>query len=141
MNTAPRRILLIEDETEFASLICMLLKHHNYEVCVAATAGNGLAQVAQWNPDLVLLDVSLPDVDGWIVCERIRESLTIPIIFVTSASSRADITYGLHLGADDYLVKPFRMKELLARIEKVIERRHPPQKYLPPSQKQIHSLD
>ncbi len=134
MDNALRRILLIEDETEFASLICMLLKHHNYEVCVAATAGSGLAQVAQWNPDLVLLDVSLPDIDGWIVYKRIRESLTIPIIFVTSASGRADITYGLHLGADDYLIKPFRMKELLARIEKVIGKRHAEMESLPSSQ-------
>jgi len=81
-----------------------------------------LREAYAWQPDLVVLDIMMPDMDGWTVCERLRELSDVPIIFVTAIGKEADVVRGLEMGADDYLVKPFSPRELVARIEAVLRR-------------------
>jgi two-component system KDP operon response regulator KdpE len=84
-----------------------------------------LTQAREWHPDLVILDIMMPDMDGWTVCQRIREVSDVPVIFMTALGAEKDVVRGLQLGADDYIVKPFGAKELVARIQAVL-RRHKP---------------
>jgi two-component system KDP operon response regulator KdpE/two-component system response regulator VicR len=81
-----------------------------------------LRQAYSWQPDLVLLDIMMPEMDGWTVCQRLREMNDVPIIFVTAVGQERNIVRGLQLGADDYIIKPFSTKELQARIEAVLRR-------------------
>jgi len=85
-------------------------------------AQRALRQAYAWQPDLVLLDIMMPDMDGWAVCQRLREMSEVPIIFVTAVGQERNIVRGLQLGADDYIVKPFSTKEMQARIEAVLRR-------------------
>jgi two-component system KDP operon response regulator KdpE len=91
-------------------------------VDLAYDGAEGLRQAYALQPDLVVLDIMMPDMDGWTVCERLRELSDVPIIFVTAVGKESDIVRGLEMGADDYLVKPFSPRELLARIEAVLRR-------------------
>ncbi len=118
----PTRILVVEDDPAIASLIQLQLEAKDYQVIVAHDGAEGLRQAYAWQPDLVVLDIMMPDMDGWTVCERLRELSDVPIIFVTAIGKEADIVRGLEMGADDYLVKPFSPRELLARIEAVLRR-------------------
>ena len=117
------KILVVEDDTAIASLIRLQLENRDYQVQVAKNGVDGLRQAYSWQPDLVVLDIMMPDMDGWTVCERLRELSEVPIVFVTAVGKEADIVRGLEMGADDYLVKPFSPRELLARIEAVLRRR------------------
>jgi two-component system KDP operon response regulator KdpE len=116
------RILVIEDDSAIASLTQLQLETRGYEVQLASDGVEGLRHAYAWQPDLVVLDIMMPDMDGWTVCERLRELSDVPIIFVTAIGKEADIVRGLEMGADDYLVKPFSPRELLARIEAVLRR-------------------
>jgi two-component system KDP operon response regulator KdpE len=116
------RILVIEDDPAIASLTHLQLENRGYEVQIAHDGVEGLRQAYAWQPDLVVLDIMMPDMDGWTVCERLRELSDVPIIFVTAVGKEADIVRGLEMGADDYLVKPFSPRELMARIEAVLRR-------------------
>jgi two-component system KDP operon response regulator KdpE len=98
------------------------LENRGYEVQIADDGAEGLRQAYAIQPDLVVLDIMMPDMDGWTVCERLRELSDVPIIFVTAVGKETDIVRGLEMGADDYLVKPFSPRELLARIEAVLRR-------------------
>jgi len=116
------RVLVIEDDPAIASLTQLQLENRGYQVNIAKDGGEGLRQAYAWQPDLVVLDIMMPDMDGWTVCERLRELSDIPIIFVTAVGKETDIVRGLEMGADDYLVKPFSPRELVARIEAVLRR-------------------
>lgn len=113
------RILLVEDEDAIAEPLADGLRREGFDVDWAATGADALEAPA---PDLVLLDLRLPDTDGLDVCRRLRERSDVPIIVVTARGEEADRVVGLELGADDYVVKPFGLRELIARIRAVTRR-------------------
>src|SRR5512146_1193837 len=113
------RILVVEDEDAIAQPLVEGLKREGFEVERAATAG---AALAAGPSDLVLLDLRLPDGDGFDVCRSLRERSDVPIIVVTARGEESDRVVGLELGADDYVVKPFGLRELIARIRAVSRR-------------------
>ena len=118
----PEKILIIEDDDSLATLTRLQLESKSYLVQIAHNGAEGLRQAYSWQPDLVLLDIMMPDMDGWTVCQRLREMNDVPIIFVTAVGQERNIVRGLQLGADDYIIKPFSTKELQARIEAVLRR-------------------
>ena len=117
-----RNILVVEDDRNISDLIQMYLVKEGFEVRIAADGGKAIAEFQKSAPDLILLDIMLPVMDGWAVCAKIRETSKVPIIMLTAKSEVFDRIQGLEMGADDYLVKPFEMKELLARINAVLRR-------------------
>ena len=119
------RILIIEDDHSLANLIRWQLEREAFDAQTATCAADGLAQVSEWHPDLVLLDIMMPEMDGWTVCQRIREISDVPVIFITALGAEKDVVRGLQLGADGYIVKPFGTKELVARIQAVLRRHQP----------------
>ena len=116
------RILIVEDDNELAEFTSWQLTRAGYQTQTARRGAEGLDRVREWQPDLVILDIMMPDMDGWTACQQIREISDIPIIFTTALGTEKDIVRGLELGADDYLVKPFGPKELIARIRTVLRR-------------------
>jgi two-component system KDP operon response regulator KdpE len=116
------RILVIEDDPAIASLTQLQLENRGYQVEIAKNGVEGLRQAYAWQPDLVVLDIMMPDMDGWTVCERLRELSDVPIVFVTAIGKEQDIVRGLEMGADDYIVKPFSPRELVARVDAVMRR-------------------
>ena len=117
-----RNILVVEDDRNISDLIQMYLVKEGFEVRIAADGGKAIAEFQKSVPDLILLDIMLPVMDGWAVCATIRETSKVPIIMLTAKSEVFDRIQGLEMGADDYIVKPFEMKELLARINAVLRR-------------------
>ncbi len=117
-----QRILLIEDDASLAEFTQWQLEHHGYQVQVALRSQEGLAILETWHPDLVLLDIMMPEIDGWTLAEHIRQKSNVPLIFTTALGAERDVVRGLELGADDYLPKPFGPRELLARIRAVLRR-------------------
>ena len=117
-----RNILVVEDDHNISELIQMYLLKEGFEVRIAGDGGKAIREFETQAPDLVLLDIMLPVMDGWAVCARIRETSRVPIIMLTAKSEVFDRIQGLEMGADDYIVKPFEMKELLARINAVLRR-------------------
>ena len=115
-------VLIVEDDRNIAELLQMYLEKEGYAVTVAGDGGQGLAKFRAIKPDLVLLDVMMPGMDGWAVCKAIRAESQVPIIMLTAKSQTDDKVQGLRAGADDYVTKPFEMKEGLARIEAVLRR-------------------
>ena len=116
------KILIVEDDRNIADLLRLYLEREGYEVAIAADGLKGLEKFRQEQPALVLLDVMLPGMDGWGVCRSIRSESKTPIIMLTAKSETEDKVAGLKQGADDYITKPFEMKEVLARIEAVLRR-------------------
>ena len=117
-----RNILVVEDDRNISDLIQMYLVKEGFEVRSAYDGGKAIEEVEKQAPDLVLLDIMLPVMDGWAVCRKIRETSKVPIIMLTAKGEVFDRIQGLEMGADDYIVKPFEMKELLARINAVLRR-------------------
>ena len=115
-------VLVVEDDRNIAELLQMYLEKEGYAVTVAADGGQGLSKFRSIKPDLVLLDVMMPVMDGWAVCRSIRAESQTPIIMLTAKGETDDKVTGLKSGADDYITKPFEMKEVLARIEAVLRR-------------------
>ncbi len=115
-------VLVVEDDRNIAELLQMYLEKEGYAVTIAADGGQGLAKFRAIQPDLVLLDVMMPVMDGWSVCKAIRNESQTPVIMLTAKSETEDKVSGLKQGADDYITKPFEMKEVLARIEAVLRR-------------------
>jgi two-component system KDP operon response regulator KdpE len=109
-------VLLVDDEVSIQKAIAPLLRSRGYEVEVAGTGAEGLAIAAAHPPDLMILDLGLPDIEGTEVCRRIRLTSTLPIVVLSARGSEADKVAALDLGADDYITKPFGPEELLARI-------------------------
>ena len=114
-------VLVVEDDKNIRDLLKMYLEK-SYSVSTAADGNEGLAMFRSVKPDLVLLDVMMPGMDGWTLCRIIREDSQVPIIMLTAKSELDDKVAGLRAGADDYITKPFEMKEVLARIEAVLRR-------------------
>ena len=116
------KILIVEDDNNIADLLRLYLEKENYEVCIASDGGKGVEQFRRFQPDLVLLDLMLPVLDGWGVCKTIRAESMTPVIMLTAKGETEDKVNGLKIGADDYITKPFEMQEVLARIEAVLRR-------------------
>ncbi len=118
-------ILIIEDETDIQELIKFNLEKESYRVTSTLTGEEGISQVKASHPDLVLLDLMLPGIDGFEVCRRLKsddETKKIPIVMITAKGEESDIVSGLELGADDYITKPFKPRILIARIRSVLRR-------------------
>ncbi|MHC4981424.1 MAG: response regulator transcription factor, partial [Planctomycetota bacterium] len=121
-------ILIVEDEAEIADLIRYHVQREGAKAVVAPTGRKALEAVERRPPDLVVLDLMLPDIDGLEVCRRLRwqaETRTLPILIVSAKGEESDIVAGLELGADDYVTKPFSPKVLMARIRNLLRRRRP----------------
>jgi two-component system response regulator ResD len=116
------RVLIIEDGEQDRNLVKTLLEREGYEVIEAETGEKGLELLETAQPDLVILDLILPGVDGLEVCRRIRAKHEIPVIMVTAREEEVDTVVGLELGADDYVVKPYRTREFLARVRAMLRR-------------------
>ena len=117
-----KRILIVEDEKNIAVTMQYNLRREGYEAEIAGDGGLGLTRALSGEFDLILLDIMLPVMDGFSVCERIRQRSQVPIIFVTAREDEKDKIFGLDTGADDYVTKPFSYKELLSRIRANIRR-------------------
>ena len=116
------RVLVIEDDPAYARVLRLNLEASGYRVAHARTGGDGLAQVDAFNPGVVILDLMLPDIDGYQICRQIREQSEVPIIMLTAKRAEQNVIQGLLTGADDYMTKPFSVDELLARIKTVLRR-------------------
>ena len=115
-------VLIVEDDKNIQELLQLYLEKEGYAVTVAGDGGQGLAKFRAIKPDLVLLDVMMPVMDGWEVCKAIRAESRTPVIMLTAKGELDDKITGLKAGADDYVTKPFEMRELIARIEAVLRR-------------------
>ena len=120
-----RRVLVIDDDDDIRSLVAELLQRAGLEVDQAADGRSGLRAFHQSPPDLVVLDVSMPDFDGWQTLERIRDLSDVPVMMVTARGAELERVRGLQAGADDYLVKPFGRQELVARVQALLRRARP----------------
>lgn len=122
MKNMKTKILVVDDDYNIADLIRLYLEKGMYEVMTAYNGKVAMEAFYQWTPDMVLLDIMMPELDGWEVCRQIRKSSRIPIIMLTARGETFDKVLGLELGADDYMVKPFDPKELTARVKAVLRR-------------------
>ncbi|WIV12508.1 response regulator YycF [Proteiniborus sp. MB09-C3] len=117
-----KRILIVEDEKPIADILSFNLKREGYDVIVAYDGQDAIDKTFSENPDLILLDVMLPKKDGFQVLKEIRQKLQIPVLMVTAKEEEVDKVLGLELGADDYITKPFSMRELVARVKANLRR-------------------
>ena len=115
-------VLVVEDDRNIAELLQMYLEKEGYVVTLAFDGGQGMSKFRTIRPDMVLLDVMMPVMDGWSVCRAIRAESDTPVIMLTAKGETSDKVMGLKAGADDYITKPFEMKEVLARMEAVLRR-------------------
>lgn len=128
MSTSPvPRILLIEDEPSIADTITYSLETEGFQCQWRATAAEALTALADSPPQLIILDIGLPDINGFELCKRIRQTHETPIIFLTARSDEIDRVVGLEIGGDDYMVKPFSPRELAARVKAILRRVRQPQ--------------
>ena len=118
----PKKVLIVEDDNNIAELLHLYLEKEGFETQVAKDGSKGVELYRSFQPDLVLLDIMLPILDGWGVLKKIREQDNTPVIMLTAKGELSDKVTGLESGADDYIVKPFEMKEVLARIHAVLRR-------------------
>ncbi|HEY6150285.1 MAG TPA: response regulator transcription factor [Gaiellaceae bacterium] len=135
MATRVQTVLVVEDETSIASFVALYLKNAGYRVQTAGTGQEALDALSHDRPDLVVLDLMLPDIDGIEVCRRIRRGSDLPILMLTARDEDVDKIIGLEVGADDYLTKPFNPRELVARVKSILrravpERREPQERQL-----------
>jgi len=120
---AGERLLVVDDEDNIRYMLDAALSHLGFEVATAATGRDALTSVAEWRPDAVLLDVMLPDLDGFEICRRLRsEGNRTPVLFLTARDATEEKVRGLTLGGDDYVNKPFSLEELVARVRAVLRR-------------------
>ena len=122
MRQLTPKILVVDDDRAIVSVIRGILEPDGYGVVVAADGAAALAAFVKETPDLVLLDITLPDTDGYTICRRIRESSKVPIIMVSARDSDGEKIAGFRCGADDYVTKPFSVRELLARVKAILRR-------------------
>jgi len=122
---AGERILVVEDESAIVDIVCRALRRHGYETESAGDGDAALDKAATLRPDLVILDLMLPKMDGWEVCRRLRampETASTPVIMLTARRDERDVLEGLEIGADDYIKKPFSLAELVARVRALLRR-------------------
>jgi two-component system response regulator MprA len=118
----PARVLVVEDDADLARAVALELEHGGYEVRLERDGPGGLRAEREWTPDLVLLDLGLPSLDGIEVCRRLRAAAPVPIVIVTAREAVEERVRGLDAGADDYVVKPFSLQELAARVRSALRR-------------------
>ncbi len=116
------KVLLVEDEEKMRELIKIAFKKESFETIEAVDGKQGLNLFRSIQPDIVILDVMLPEIDGWTVCREIRRTSNVPVILLTARGEEFDKLFGFELGADDYMVKPFSPKELIARVKALLRR-------------------
>ena len=126
-ETETVRILIVEDDESISEIVSRVLSAEGYDTCVAENGVKGIEKYYLTLPDLIILDVKMPEMDGWEMLERLRQISGCPVIMLTVFGSTDDIIKGLELGADDYLVKPFGVQELIARVNAVLRRSNVPQ--------------
>ncbi|MFV0412677.1 MAG: response regulator transcription factor [Oscillospiraceae bacterium] len=119
------KILIVDDDKNICELLRLYLEKENYETKIAYEGVSAFSLFEEWQPDLVLLDIMMPKQDGWETCRKIRAVSNLPIIMLTAKGDTFDKVLGLELGADDYIVKPFDTKEVVARIKAVMRRTEP----------------
>ena len=117
-----QRILIVDDDSNIAELIALYLNKECFETCISADGEDALKQVDAFDPNLILLDLMLPGIDGYEVCREIRKTSRVPVIMLSAKGETFDMVLGLELGADDYMIKPFDSKELVARVRAVLRR-------------------
>ncbi|MCI0399265.1 MAG: response regulator transcription factor [Chloroflexi bacterium] len=122
---AGETILVVDDEANIRELARMYLEQEGYQVIIATNGEQALAQIRRDPPRLLVLDLMLPEVDGWEVCRRVRATSNVPIIMLTARDDDIDKIVGLELGADDYVTKPFNPRELVARVRAILRRASP----------------
>ncbi len=118
-----KTILVVDDQTSAGRLLQQFLQEQGFRVIFAADGQDALRQARQAAPDLILLDIRMPDMDGFEFLRKLRPALQTPVILVTSQEAETDIVRGFELGADDFLIRPFRMHELVARIHAILRRK------------------
>jgi len=120
---APVRVLVVDDEPNIVDVVSMALRHNGFEVAEAETGAAALARVRDWHPNVLVLDVMLPDIDGFEVARRLRaERAEVPILFLTARDATTDKVWGLTTGGGDYVTKPFSLEELVARLRNIVRR-------------------
>ena len=117
-----KKALVVEDDSNIAELLRLYLGKDGFEVSIAQDGGKAVGMFESLQPDIVLLDIMLPIMDGWQVCSEIRKTSKVPIIMLTAKGETMDKINGLEMGADDYITKPFEVKELIARVHAVMRR-------------------
>ena len=117
-----RKIMLVDDESRMIDLLFLYLKPRGYKCMKAYSGKEAIDFLEKETVDLILLDIMMPEMDGWTTCKQIREFSSVPIIMLTARDQKGDIVKGLNLGADDYITKPFDENELIARIESIFRR-------------------
>jgi two-component system OmpR family response regulator len=123
MSEESHRVLVVDDEPNITDLLSTALRYTGFEVAVAENGRQALAQAASFLPELILLDVMLPDFDGFEVCRRLRnDGVNVPVLFLTARDATEDKVSGLSLGGDDYVTKPFSLEEVVARVRAVLRR-------------------
>jgi len=125
MANQDQTVLVVEDETSIASFVALYLKNAGYQIRTVGSGTEALEGVSAERPDLIVLDLMLPDIDGIEVCRRIRRSSDVPILMLTARDEDVDKIIGLEVGADDYLTKPFNPRELVARVKSILRRSVP----------------
>ncbi|REF00204.1 response regulator transcription factor [Thermomonospora umbrina] len=126
MTAQPTRILVVDDEPYLADLVATALRYEGFATAVAGSGAQALTEVAAFRPDLIVLDVMLPDGSGLDACARLRrDGCRAPVVFLTARDATEDKIKGLTVGGDDYVTKPFSLEELIARIRAVLRRGHP----------------
>src|SRR5882757_878017 len=124
----PKRIAVVEDEAELATLVEYNLVRNGFQSRILPGSGDILRELETWKPDLIVLDVMLPEIDGFEICRQVRKYATIsrvPILFLTARSDEVDRVLGLEIGGDDYITKPFSPRELVARVKAHLRREQP----------------
>jgi two-component system, OmpR family, response regulator len=122
-TSEPLRVLVVDDEPSIVDVLCMGLRHHGYEVTAAATGTEALQQARDWRPHVIVLDVMLPDIDGFDVARRLAaQRTTVPILFLSARDHTADKIRGLTIGGEDYVTKPFSLEEVVARLRVILRR-------------------
>ena len=122
MAAKAQSVLVVEDETSIASFVALYLKNAGYGIRTVGTGQEALDTLARERPDLIVLDLMLPDIDGIEICRRIRQKSDVPILMLTARDEDVDKIIGLEVGADDYMTKPFNPRELVARVKSILRR-------------------
>ena len=126
-----KRILIVDRDANLCQMLALIFERSGASVCIANEGREGLRQVFKYRPDLLILDVNLPDINGWDMCQQVRSLSETPVLILSSAQDREDIIRGLDLGADDYVTKPFDLDVLLARSRAILRRTGTPKRKEP----------